>query len=173
MKGRKVKTKMKRAFSILMTAITLMLCMSVSTACGKTQESANIEGELEDILAQIYEGAELDAETKEAMAERYMSDVLTDDNAAMFLGTSEVSYVEGIVSVPLMNVIPYQCVLIRVNPEDVDSIKALLLENADLNKWVCVSADTAEVESIGDLVLFVMGEQNVADAVVAAFKALK
>ncbi len=168
-----MKTKNTRAFSIFMTTITLILCMLVCAACGKTQESANIEGELTDILAQIYDGADLDSETKEAMAERYMSDILTEDNAAMFLGTSEVSYVEGIVSVPLMNVIPYQCVLLRVNSEDVDSVKTLLLENADLNKWVCVSADTAKAENIGDLVLFVMGEQNVVDAVVASFKALK
>lgn len=168
-----MKTRTKRTFSTLMAAITLILCMSVCTACGKTQENANIEGELTDILAQIYEAANLDSETKEAMAERYMSDVLTEDNAALFLGTSEVSYTEGIVSVPLMNVIPYQCVLLRVNPDDVDSVKTLLLENADLNKWVCVSADKAEAESIGDLVLFVMGEENVADAIVASFKALK
>ncbi|MDE7282524.1 MAG: hypothetical protein K2N85_02910 [Lachnospiraceae bacterium] len=168
-----MKTKTKRTFSILMTVITLILCMSVCTACGKTQESANIEGELTDILAQIYEGADLDSETKEAMATAYYTDVLTEDNATLFLGTSEVSYVEGIISAPLMNVIPYQCVLLRVNSEDVDSVKTLLLENADLNKWVCVSADTAKAENIGDLVLFVMGEQNVADAVVASFKALK
>lgn len=168
-----MKAKTKKIVSILMTAITLILCMSVCTACGKTQESANIEGELEDILAQIYDGADLDSETKEAMESRYFIDVLTEDNATMFLGTSEVSYVEGIVSAPLMNVIPYQCVLLRVNSEDVDSVKTLLLENADLNKWVCVSADIAKAESIGDLVLFVMGEQDVADAVVDSFKALK
>lgn len=167
-----MKTKSKKTLSIL---VILILCMSVCTACGKAGDSTDvhIEGELTDILAQIYDGADLDSETKEAMAERYMTDVLTEDNAVMFLGASEVSYTEGIVSVPLMNVIPYQCVLLRVNPDDVDSVKTLLLENADLNKWVCVSADKAEAESIGDLVLFVMGEENVADAIVASFKALK
>lgn len=172
-----MKAKSKKSFPNLWMAITLAVCLAVSVcvSCGKNLDSADnvhIEGELQDILAEIYAGADIDSEAKEAM-EGYVNDVLTEENSTMFLGTSEVTYEEGIVSVPLMNVIAYQCVLLRVNPEDVDSVKTLLLENADLNKWVCVSAETALVENVGDLVLFVMGEQYVADALKKSFQSLK
>lgn len=169
-----MKAKKKKVFSVLMTAVTLISCMSLCTACGKTQGSANsthIEGELQDILTEIYAGADMDSEAKEAI-EGYIMDVITEENEQALLGTSEVTYVEGIFSVPMISPIPYQCVLLRVNPEDVDTVKELLTANADLNKWVCTSAETALVENVGDLVLFVMCEQTIADALSDSFQSL-
>lgn len=169
-----MKAKKKKVFSVLMTAVTLISCMSVCTACGKAQDSADnthIEGELQDILTEIYAGADIDSEAKEAI-EGYIMDVITEENEQALLGTSEVTYVEGIFSVPMISPIPYQCVLLRVNPEDVDSVKELLTANADLNKWVCTSAETALVENVGDLVLFVMCEQTIADALSDSFQSL-
>ena len=74
---------------------------------------------------------------------------------------------------PAMSSIAYQCVLLRVNPEDVESVKATLQENADVNKWVCVTAETVLVENVGDLVLFIMSSEDVAYAVSSSFKSLK
>lgn len=166
-----MKMAMKKVLSVLMATVIIVLCM---TACGKAgdSEDVHIEGELSDIIAEIYAGANVDSETKEAM-EGFVTDILTEENEMSLLGTSDVPYTEGIFSVPMISAIAYQCVLLRVNPDDADSVKALLLENADLRKWVCVEAETAQAESMGDLVLFIMGEQKTADAVVASFKALK
>ena len=118
-----------------------------------------------------YEGVDLDAETKEAM-QGYVIDTLTSDNEQAFLGTEGVSYTEGVYSVPMMSSIAYQCVLLRVAPEDVENVKTMLKENADVNKWVCVSAETVLVENVGDVVLFIMSDQEAAYAVSASFQAL-
>lgn len=143
------------------------------TACGKggSGKTVSIEGELTDIMSDIYANADLDSETREAM-EGYITDTLTADNEAAMLGVSDVPYIEGVYSVPMISAIAYQCVLLRVEPENVDQVKDMLLTNADLNKWVCVSAETVLVENVGDLVLFIMSSEDVAYAVSESFQAL-
>ncbi|MCM1262713.1 MAG: hypothetical protein NC313_08325 [Butyrivibrio sp.] len=166
--------KSRKMSVVLLTVLMLVLCMSVCTACGSSGDGADVhvEGELTDILTQLYADVDIDAETKEAM-QGYITDVLTEENAQAFLGTSEVVYTEGLVSVPMMSPIPYQLVLLRVDTGDVETVKKALLDNADLNKWVCTSAETAIAENVGDLVMFVMCEQYVADALSDSFQALK
>lgn len=163
----------KRITAVFMAITTVILC----TACGKAGTSDNakgtvIEGELADVMTQIYDGlSNLDAETKEAIQD-YITDTLTADNEQSFLGTDGVPYIEGVYSVPMMSSIAYQCVLLRVAPEDVDTVKEQLKANADVNKWVCVSAETVLVENVGDVVLFIMSSQDVAYAVSDSFQAL-
>lgn len=143
------------------------------TSCGKgdSADAISIEGELSDIMSDIYASADLDAETKEAM-DGYVLDVLTSDNEEALLGAADVPYIEGVFSVPMISAIAYQCVLLRVEPDNVEAVKDTLLTNADLNKWVCVSAETALVENVGDLVLFIMGGEDTAQAVISSFQAL-
>lgn len=159
----------KKAVSIVLMLAVCISCM----ACGKkTESNVSIEGELTDIMAQVYAGANVDAETKEAM-QGYVSQEINADNEEYILGTTEVAYIEGICSMPAMSSVAYQCVLLRVSPEEIDNVKAALLENADVNKWVCVSAETVLVENVGDLVLFIMSSEDVAYAVSSSFQALK
>lgn len=180
----------KSSFRKTIALLMLIPIMLTSFACGNAADAGNgagsaadagsgtdaaaaaVEGDLQDIIAEIYAGLEgVDSETKEAI-EGYVSDILTEENEQALLGTADIDYIEGAYSVPMMSSIAYQCVLLRVNPDDVENIKQQLKDNADLNKWVCVSAETLLVENVGDLVLFIMSEKDVAYAVSASFQAL-
>ena len=161
----------KRITAYIITIVTAVCMAFMVTACGKSETENNaggktIEGDLQEIMAQIYAGVDLDAETKEAM-----QGFVTDNEQAL-LGVEGVSYTEGVYSVPMISSIAYQCVLLRVAPEDVENVKTMLKENADVNKWVCVSAETVLVENVGDVVLFIMSDQEAAYAVSASFQAL-
>lgn len=167
---------MKRRILTGIITVVFITCTVLMTACGKGETAGDsagktIEGDLQDVMAQIYEGVDLDAETKQAMQE-FVSDTLTAENEQAILGVEGVPYTEGIYSVPMISSIAYQCVLLRVNPEDVENVKTMLKENADVNKWVCVSAETVLVENVGDVVLFIMSDQDAAYAVSASFQAL-
>ena len=175
-----LKNNFKKTIAILM----LIPIMLTSFACGNNDAASNdadssvdtvqtIEGDLQDIMADIYSGLEgLDAETKEVI-EGYICDTLTEENEQAMLGTADIEYIEGVFSVPMMSSIAYQCVLLRVNPDDIETVKQQLKDNADLNKWVCVSAETMLVENVGDLVLFIMSSKDVAYAVSTSFQSLK
>lgn len=168
---------MKKQFGRLKQAASgfLILALSLSLiSCGKKENEKNIsiEGELTDLMAEIYAGIDIDAETKEAM-QGYVTEKINAENEAYILGTTGIPYKEGICSLPLISSIAYQCVLLRVEPEDVDTVKKTLQENADADKWVCVSAETILAESRGDLVLFAMCREDVAYALSSAFQSLQ
>lgn len=75
---------------------------------------------------------------------------------------------------PVMSSIAYQCVLLRVSEDqDIEAAKKLLEENADPAKWICVEAESVVVENVGDVILFIMADKDVADAAKEAFLALK
>lgn len=149
----------------------ILIAVFTCTACGTKQESADqLTGSLSDIMEGIYENAGLSDDFREGL-EFFETFELTEDMEVSILGTSEIDYKEGVVSMPMMSSVAYQCVLLRVEEDDVDTVKKQIKDNADLNKWVCISAETMLIESRGDVIFFVMGENDTAYALNAAFQA--
>lgn len=71
-----------------------------------------------------------------------------------------------------MSSMAYQCVLLRVEESDVDTVKQALKDNANPDKWVCVSAETTLIESRGNVIFFIMSDKNIAYAMNSAFQNL-
>lgn len=154
-------------FAVLFVSLTV-LC----TACGDKKESSdNLEGSLTDIMASLYENAQLDADFREGV-DSFETVELTDDLKSSILGTDEITYTEGVVSMPMMSSIAYQCVLLRVDEADVETVKQTLSDNANPDKWVCVSAETTLIESRGNVIFFIMSSKNEAYALNEAFQKL-
>lgn len=58
----------------------------------------------------------------------------------------------------------YSLVLLRVKDEaNAQTIADAVLDNVQMNKWVCVMADKARVATFGDKVLFVMANSELTD----------
>ena len=161
---------MKKRTAILAGCLILAAGLSC-TACGKKESADKLEGALNDIMASLYANAELDAEFREGL-DYFDTMEITDDQESYILGTDEITYTEGVVSMPLMSSVPYQCVLLRVDEADVETAKQLLKDNADPNKWVCVTAETVLVESRGDVIFFIMSDKDAAYAMNTAFQNL-
>ncbi len=156
-------------------AVLAALCafmMILSTACGDKKESSDdLEGSLTDIMAALYENAELDAEFRESL-DYYETITLTDDLDSSILGTDEIAYTEGVASVPMVTSTAFQCVLLRVDEADVEKVKQTLKDNANPDKWVCVSAETTLIESRGNVIFFIMCGKEEAYAMNEAFQKL-
>lgn len=161
-----MKTKCRTAVIGILSAAVI-----VCTACGTNNESKDqLSGSLSDIMNGIYENADLSEDFREGL-QNFETFELTEDMELSVLGTDEIDYTEAVVSMPMMSSIAYQCVLLRVDDDDVDEVKQKIKENTDLNKWVCVSAETMLVESRGNVIFFVMGENDTAYALNTAFQA--
>lgn len=160
--------KSKNRIQVFFVAVMMVF---VCTACGTGQGSSDkLTDSLTDIMSGIYESADL-SEDFRAGLENFEMFELTEDMELSILGTDAIEYQEGIVSMPMISAIAYQCVLLRVAEDDVDTAKQQIQDNADLNKWICVSAETMLVESRGDVIFFVMGENDTAYALNTAFQA--
>ncbi len=122
-------------------------------------------------MTALYANADLDADFREGLEYFEMLE-LTDDLESYILGTDEITYTEGVVSMPAMSSVAYQCVLLRVDEADVETAKEVLKNSADPDKWVCVSAETTLIESRGDVIFFIMSSKDVAYAMSSAFQNL-
>ena len=71
----------------------------------------------------------------------------------------------GVLSESMTGSQAYSLVLLRVKDEaDTQTIADAVLDNVQMNKWVCTMADKARVATFGDKVLFVMSNSELADA---------
>lgn len=156
-------------------AVALLLAVSMLAGCGGgASKPPQLTGSCEEILNKVYEKADFDEGLREAMETGYYETVAIDDSMKEYLlGTDEVEYTDSACSLPMMNAVAYQCIILRV-PEGTDVVKTkqLLLDHADPVKWICVEAESVVVESIGDVILFVMADKDSADAIKDAFLSL-
>ena len=144
---------MKKIISIL-----LMFLVSLSAvACTSNKgNSSNVEGSLTDIMAKVYEGTE-DNSPMLAQTE------VTSENLSYYLGVEALDFKEGLASEPLMSSIAHSVVLVRVNDGvDVEKTKAEIKEKVNPRKWICVEVekDNVIVDSIGDLIILIMVNEN-------------
>ena len=98
---------------------------------------------------------------------------ITEDTFKDNLFIDYIPNSEAIVSMPMMNAIPHVAVILRL-PEgsDAASVAKSIEENADPRKWICVGAEKVVVKHRGNVILFVMSTQEIADAAAANFEAL-
>lgn len=160
----------KVLITLSLTAVSLFF-----VSCGKAggeEVSSKLAAPLSEIMASVYENAELSQDFRDSLA-GYDSGEIPSDSAEYLIGTAEVEYTESFYSVPMMNAIPYQCILLRL-PEgaDMEAAKQTIADHADPRKWICVEAESVVVENVGDVILFVMSDSQTANALQTAFLAL-
>ncbi len=158
--------------TMFLMGLLIVFAGVVCSACGGEKSGSDkLEGSLQDMMASLYANADLVQDFRDTL-DSYETVDLTDDLEISILGTDQITYTEGVVSMPMMSSMAYQCVLLRVDEADVESAKQALKDNADLDKWVCVSAETMLVESRGDVIFFIMCDKNTAEAMSSAFQKL-
>lgn len=152
-------------------ALFLLLTAVFCCACGteKKESADQLEGNLGDIIAGIYEKAELSEDFRAGM-DSFETFELTEEMEVSILGTDEINYTEATASIPMISPNAFQFVLLRVEEENVDTVKQQLKDNADLNKWICVSAETMLIESRGNVIFFAMGDNDTVYALNSAFQ---
>ena len=168
--GKNRKTGGRAGYGKRAAAAGMMFVMLFSfAACGKTtasEEAEALSGSCIDILNKVYETADLDESMRDAMQDYEMT-TIDADMEEYVLGTDEITYTDSAYSAPMMTSVAYQCVVLRV-PDGTDVPK----DNANPAKWICVEAESVAVESIGDVILYVMGFDEDVSAIKDAFLAL-
>ena len=158
---------MKKLIAIFM--VTMMLVLAVGCSSNKGKRDPVLSEDLTKVLEKIYDTADLDDELKDYFKD-YEQVKLDESNVESYLRSSDIKFKEGLCSVPMMNAIPYQLVLVRLDENaDVEAVKKEIKENANPRKWVCVEADEVDVESIYNTILFLMCEKQDATPIKEAF----
>lgn len=85
--------------------------------------------------------------------------------------TSSENIEEVVVSAPLMNAIAYNLAVIKVKDNaNVETIKQEILDNINMNRWICVSADKLYITNNGNVIFLIMGTDEDIKPVYNEFK---
>ena len=141
---------------VAVVAVVAVVCAVVFF---KPKTEANVEGTLEEIMGKLYAG--IPAENLPMLGQMPV-DATDSDSVAYYLGTSEVSFKEALVSEPMMGSVPHSVVLVRLNDaKDADAAVAKIKESVNPRKWICGQASNVVVKSKGDLVVLIMSDTEV------------
>ena len=99
-------------------------------------------------------------------------DIKNIDEVPSYTGLKTNAGIESIVvSVPLITAQAYSVAIVKVKDNaDVEKIKQDMLDNIDMRRWICVSAEQLYITNSGNVIFSVMADKDVAKAVYNDFK---
>ena len=99
-------------------------------------------------------------------------DIKNIDEVTSYTGLKTNDGIESIVvSVPLITSQAYSVAIVKVKDNaDVEKIKQEMLDNIDMRRWICVSAEQLYITNSGNVIFSVMADKDVAKAVYNDFK---
>ena len=94
------------------------------------------------------------------------------DEVTSYTGLTSNDDIESIVvSVPLITAQAYSVAVVKVKDNaDVEKIKQEMLDNIDMGRWICVSAEQLYITNSGNVIFSVMTDKDIAKAVYDDFK---
>ena len=99
-------------------------------------------------------------------------DVKNIDEVTSYTGLTSNDDIESIVvSVPLITAQAYSVAVVKVkDTANVEKIKQEMLDNIDMGRWICVSAEQLYITNSGNVIFSVMADKDIAKAVYNDFK---
>ena len=99
-------------------------------------------------------------------------DIKNIDEVTSYTGLKTTDGIESIVvSEPLITAQAYSVAIVKVKDNaDVEKIKQEMLDNIDMRRWICVSAEQLYITNSGNVIFSVMADKDVAKAVYNDFK---
>ena len=99
-------------------------------------------------------------------------DIKNIDEVTSYTGLKTNDGIESIVvSEPLITSQAYSVAIVKVKDNaDVEKIKQEMLDNIDMRRWICVSAEQLYITNSGNVIFSVMADKDVAETVYNDFK---
>ena len=99
-------------------------------------------------------------------------DIKNIDEVTSYTGLKTNDGIESIVvSEPLITAQAYSVAIVKVKDNaNVEKIKQEMLDNIDMRRWICVSAEQLYITNSGNVIFSVMADKDIAKAVYNDFK---
>ena len=163
---------MKKKQNILVIALILLAVISfgiIILVSGK-ENTSSLET-TKDIIKMI---SIINKDNKNVLPEleTMKIDVKNIDEVISYTGLTSNDDIESIVvSVPLITSQAYSVAVVKVkDTADVEKIKQEMLDNIDMGRWICVSAEQLYITNSGNVIFSVMTDKDIAKAVYDDFK---
>ena len=151
---------------ILLAVITFIIFILVSGSGNK--DNVETPKDINDIINTINKN------NKDVLPEleTMKVDIKNIDEVTSYTGLKTNDGIESIVvSVPLITAQAYSVAIVKVKDNaDVEKIKQEMLDNIDMRRWICVSAEQLYITNSGNVIFSVMADKDIAKAVYDDFK---
>lgn len=139
-----------------------------NTTNGGTSVKIESEKDMKSMLKSIY------SKNKDVLPELETEeiDVSNSELVTSYTGIQSTGNVESLVVLePLMSSQAYSAVALKVKSNaNIETVKEEILNNVDMRKWICVSAEKLYVTNYNNIIFFVMSDEDWATATYNSFK---
>ena len=139
-----------------------------NTTNGGTSVKIESEKDMKSMLKSIY------SKNKNVLPELETEeiDVSNSDLVTSYTGIQSTENVESLVVLePLMSSQAYSAVALKVKSNaNIETVKEEILNNVDMRKWICVSAEKLYVTNYNNIIFFVMSDEDWATTTYNSFK---
>lgn len=139
-----------------------------NTTNGGTSVKIESEKDMKSMLKSIY------SKNKDVLPklETEEIDVSNSDLVTSYTGIQSTGNVESLVVLePLMSSQAYSAVALKVKSNaNIETVKEEILNNVDMRKWICVSAEKLYITNYNNIIFFVMSDEDWATATYNSFK---
>ena len=139
-----------------------------NTTNGGTSVKIESEKDMKSMLKSIY------SKNKDVLPELETEeiDVSNSDLLTSYTGIQSTGNVESLVVLePLMSSQAYSAVALKVKSNaNIETVKEEILNNVDMRKWICVSAEKLYITNYNNIIFFVMSDEDWATATYNSFK---
>lgn len=154
---------------IVLAVIVILGVVFINLNKNETSESTIKNSEdMINMVNSIYQNINEELPSLETMA----IDINNLDDVTSYTGLKSNKDIEELViSVPMMNAQAYSLAVIKVKDNaNIESLKQEMLDNINMHRWICVSAEKLYITNNGNIIFLVMSDKDTAKVVYDGFK---
>ena len=154
---------------IIVLVIIILGVVFINLNKNETSESTIKNSEdMINMINSIYQNINEELPSLETMA----IDINNLDDVTSYTGLKSNKDIEELViSVPMMNAQAYSLAVIKVKDNaNIESLKQEMLDNINMHRWICVSAEKLYITNNGNIIFLVMSDKDTAKVVYDGFK---
>lgn len=165
----------KQTMAIIIIAIVvaiIAIAIAFVTFTNKENITSNVKLESAQDITKMFSSIYADLKDSLPDLETETIDISDDMMVEGYTGLKSAENIELlVVSEPLMSSQAYSAVAIKVKDgTDIEAMKQEILNNIDMGKWICVSAEKIYITNHDNVIFFVMADEDWAKSVYENFK---
>ena len=154
----------KVIIGIVAVLIVIAIIVSIVLIAGKnnTSKQTGIEVQTTAQMKEVFEKINKNCEEQLPGLEVQELDIKDEEMFTYQTGLKSNKNIEtAVISQPFINAQAYLAMMVKVSKDaDVEEVKKEMLDNIDMRKWVCVSAEKAWATNYGDVIFLVMSSEE-------------
>lgn len=165
---------MKKQTIAIILVIAVLIIAVIGIVVATSNKNGNSEAKIETVGQMKSMMKTINSNLKEQLPQLEIEEIDISDEELVkaYTGLQSNENVEKLVaSEPLMNAQAYSAVVLKVKPgADIEKMKQEIIDNIDMGKWICVSAEKLYVTNSDNIIFLVMSDEEWAKLVYEEFK---